>query len=130
MTRIWHPWQRWECFRAGLYGTSPPAPMSPEAALRAYAEFLSDTDRFKAALAKVLSEWTFSCEHFLSNDGINRVAWLGQASMCIDTGVPSAFRAGFKLLDEREREIANATAFQYLTIWLRGQQFKQLPLAL
>ena len=118
MKRIYHPWDRWECFPAGFYATVPPAPMTAEQALDAYAVFLRDTPRFEAALGRVLAEWPTSCEHFLSNEGLNRIAWLGQASMCIATGVPSFFRAGFKLLNDQERRTANATALKWLNVWL------------
>lgn len=119
MKRIYHPWHEWECFKAGFYDSG--AKHSPDIAKQAYANFLSDTPRFEAALARVLAEWPNSCEHFLSNDGINRIAWLGQASMCIATGIPSCFRGGFKLLAPHEQKIANATAAKWLNIWLRQQ---------
>ena len=117
MKRIWHPWTTWECFRAGFYETTFELPA--EDAKRAYAEFLRDTPRFEAALKRVISEWPRSCEHFLSNESINRIAWLGQASMCIATRIPSVYRGGFKLLPNDEQRIANATAAKYLSKWLK-----------
>jgi hypothetical protein len=117
--RIWHPWTSWECIPAGMYDS--PAGRSPEIAKQAYANFLGDTPRFEAALERVITEWPISCEHFLSNEGINRIAWLGQASMCIATGVPACFRGGFKLLHPHEQRIANAAAEKWLRIWLRRQ---------
>lgn len=92
--------------------------MSSDEALTAYSVFLRDTPRFETALERVLNEWPTSCEHWLSNDGMNRIAWLGQASMCIATGVPSCFRGGFQLLTDGEREIANRTAERWLNKWL------------
>lgn len=119
MRRIYHPWTAWECVPAGLYNTLPPSPMRPEEGREAYAVFLRDTPRFTDALARVLAEWPISCEQFLSNEHINRVAWLGQASMCIETGVPAAFRSGFFALTLAEQRIANATAQQALSRWLQ-----------
>jgi len=117
LKRIWHPWAQWECFKAGFYETT--CALSSDDAKQAYAEFLRDTPRFEAALERVLSEWPVSCEHFLSNEHINRIAWLGQASMCIATGIPSVFRGGFKLLPENEQRVANATAAAALERWIR-----------
>ena len=119
MKRIWHPWTAWECVRAGFYATT--CELSPDDAKLAYAAFLRDTPRFAAALERVLMEWPTSCEHFLTNESINRIAWLGQASMCIATGVPSVYRGGFKLLSTSEQRTANATAEAYLIKWQRGR---------
>ena len=119
MKRIYHPYTDWECFKAGLYDS--PGGRAPDIAKQAYANFLRDTPQFEAALERVLAEWPISCEQFLSNEGINRIAWLGQASMCIATGIPSCFRGGFKLLHPHEQRIANATADKWLKIWLKRQ---------
>lgn len=120
MSRVWHPFDLWECVAAGMYAID--TGHAPDDARRAYADFLRDTPRFEAALRRVLSEWPVSCEHFLSNDSINRIAWLGQAAMCIATGVPRWYCAGFLLLTHYEQRIANATAGHALTTWLQRQQ--------
>jgi hypothetical protein len=125
MKRIYHPWTVWECYPAGMYSTT--AEIGSEAALQAYAVFLHDTSRFERALQRVLAEWPLACEHFLSNESINRIAWLGQASMCIDTGIPACFRGGFKLLDNNARDIANRTAQIFLDRWIRGREKQGAP---
>lgn len=122
MRQIWHPWTEWESYRAGFYDGR--TALSPEAARAAYAEFLRDTPRFAAALARVLAEWPKSCEHFLSNEKINRIAWLGQAAMCIETGVPSIYRSGFALMSPEDRDRANATAAAALEAWSEAQDSK------
>jgi hypothetical protein len=101
-----------------MYRTLPPKPHTSETALKAYAVFLRDLPRFEAALQRVLREWPRSCEQFLTNEHINRIAWLGQASMCIDTRVPAKFRAGFQRLTAEEQRLANAMADTYLQKWL------------
>jgi len=84
---------------------------------KAYSEFLSDVGRFEKGLRRVLSEWPVSCEHFLSNPSMNRIAWLGQAAMCIEAGVPAVYRGGFKFLSSSCQEDANALALRYLKLW-------------
>jgi hypothetical protein len=103
--------------------------MDSDACRDAYAVFLRDTPRFEAALARVLAEWPVSCEQFLSNEDMNRIAWLGQASMCIATGVPACYRAGFKLLTDGEQATANATANHALLRWLARRDERELVLA-
>ena len=89
-----------------------------ESSMRAYRDFLADLPRFKAAMRRVLDEWPKSCEHFLTKTSTNRVAWLGQASMCIETGIPAKFKAGFSLLTEDEQRAANEAAEEVLTAWI------------
>lgn len=120
MKRIFHHCDVWECVRAGMY--SPADHLDHDTAIRQYAEFLRDIQRFEAALQRVLTEWPISCEQFLSNDSINRVAWLGQAAMCIETGVPRLFRAGFKLLTDDEQRRANIAALKALFQWQTSQR--------
>jgi hypothetical protein len=97
--------------------------MTPSEATKAYAEFLRDSARFEEALARVINEWKNSCEHYLTNENMNRIAWLGQASMCIATGVPACFRGGFNKLSEKEQTEANRVALKWLNVWLakRGE---------
>lgn len=118
MIRYWHHVRTWECVRAGMYAAVPPKGMHADEARNAYAVFLADSARFRSALERVLAEWPISCRQFLSNDRINRIAWLGQASMCIETGVPCKYRSGFMLLTDEQRATANAVADEALQRWL------------
>jgi hypothetical protein len=129
--RIYHTWDKWECYPAGLYETLPPEGMSTDQARRAYAEFLRDLPRFGAALDGLLRDWPHSCEHYLTNENMNRIAWLGQAAMCYATRVPAVFRSGFSLLSEPERDAANREALRALNVWLeaRGEERVDLEAA-
>jgi hypothetical protein len=118
--RILHTWENWECYPAGFYDTKPPKGMTPEQAEETYRAMLANTDDFEAALARVVFEWTNSCEHYLTNDRMNRIAWLGQASLCIAHGIPAIFRGGFNLLSEKQQAAANEAALKWLNIWLEA----------
>lgn len=128
MKRIFHTWEKWECYPAGFYEDVPPNGMTPREALDAYARFLRDTSCFENALERVVTEWTHSCEHYLSNVNMNRIAWLGQAAMCIATRVPACFRGGFNLLSPAEQETANRAALKYLNLWLERHGEEPLTL--
>lgn len=118
MNRIYHTWDKWECYPAGFYEDHPPKGIDKNNCEGMYREFLADIQRFENALERVISEWENSCEHYLTNPNMNRIAWLGQAAMCIDTGVPSRFRGGYNLLSEDQREAADRKALEYLNKWL------------
>jgi len=115
--RIFHKWDLWECYKAGFYASSMDG-MDKETALLAYRDFLADTAGFADVLEHVIVEWKYSCEHYLTNIAMNRIAWLGQASACYALGLPAVFRSGFSLLEQSQQEAANAVALEYLNKWL------------
>lgn len=122
MERIYHTWDQWECYRAGMYETKPPREgMTAQECRDAYAEFLRDPVRFRASLEGVLADWPTSVEHYLTNERMNRLAWLGQAAMCYQTQVPRAFRAGFMFLTFEEQDAANELALEFLNRFLTGR---------
>lgn len=122
MKRVYHTWEKWECYPAGFYENQAIGKTKDQCEME-YASFLQDLPAFEAALQRVLNEWPVSCEHYLSNESMNRIAWLGQASMCLARNIPSCFRGGFNTLSESEQQAANELALKYLNKWLavRGE---------
>lgn len=120
MNRIFHKWHLWECYPAGFYEDAPPRGMTQEQGEEAYRELLSDPERFEAALAGVVSEWKHSCEHYLTNERMNRIAWLGQAALAYALHVPACCRGGFRKLTDEQQQAANELALKYLNQWLEA----------
>jgi ParB-like chromosome segregation protein Spo0J len=117
--RIYHTWDKWEAFAAGFFDSTPSNRALTEPRMKAmYADFLRDIPRFQRAMEGVLRDWPRSTEHNLSNARMNRIAWLGQAAMCWDTGVPSAFCNGYSLMSKEEQGAADLAALEYLNKWL------------
>jgi len=118
--RVFHTWDEWECYPAGFYDEHPPSPdMTEDDCRDVYADFLRDEDAFHKGLNRVIDEWPNSCAHYLTNKRMNRIAWLGQASVCIEYGIPSRFRGGFNRLTETEQERADQIALEALNKWMR-----------
>ena len=129
MNRIYHTWEKWECYPAGFYENKPKdKALSDDDCKKKYAEFLSDIPMFEAAMQSILLEWKNSCEHYLSNEKMNRIAWLGQASMCYATGIPSKFCGGFYFLSEEQQNLANLSALKFLNKWLKKHGEDELSL--
>lgn len=116
-SRIFHTYDKWECEKAGFYKQNVDG-MTAEECKAAYRDFLADSDRFRSAANSVINEWVNSCEHYLTNFAMNRIAWIGQASMCYATGVPSKYCSGFNLLTEDQKDEANEVALCVLNDWL------------
>jgi hypothetical protein len=129
MKRIYHTWDKWECYPAGFYENHPvDRSLTAEECRQAYASFLSDLSQFETALQRVLKEWPRSCEHYLTNENMNRIAWLGQASACIALGIPAIFCGGFYLMSEEQQAAANELALKYLNIWMVSQGYAELTM--
>lgn len=121
--RVFHQFEKWECYNAGFYETTKKGWKKADCE-SAFADFLRNLPAFEQALQHITTEWIHSCEHYLTNVAMNRIAWLGQASVCYALGIPSTYRAGFQLLTPLEQEAANQMALVYLNKWsvARGSQ--------
>ena len=124
--RILHTYEKWECFKAGFYGTRPPPGMTEDDCEVAYRDFLANIPLFEETLSMVITEWKFSCEHYLSNDNMNRIAWLGQASLCYRHGISSQFRGGYNMLSPDQQERADRSALKFLNKWLVNNNLEPL----
>jgi ParB-like chromosome segregation protein Spo0J len=125
--RTFHTFDKWECYKAGFYATTKEG-MTQEECEQAYRTVLADTKRFRKALNGVVTEWKHSCEHYLTNQAMNRIAWLGQAAVCYDSGVPATYRGGWQLLTKEEQTEANETALTYLNKWLKKNGFPKVTM--
>lgn len=115
--RIFHTFEKWECHKAGFYASSVKGKKKKECESE-YAEFLRDSDAFRKAADGVISEWKHSCEHYLTNKAMNRIAWIGQASACYAKELPSVFCSGFNQLTDSEQEHANQIALDAINKWM------------
>jgi hypothetical protein len=115
--RVFHTWDKWECYKAGFYESSHPTKSHAECESE-FVSILSDQTVFSSALERVIVEWKHSCEHYLTNKSMNRIAWLGQAAVCIHSGIPSRYSGSWFDVAESDRTAANDTALIYLNRWL------------
>jgi len=126
--RIFHTFEKWECQKNGFYRHIPPNGMTKSDAENEYAKFFSNLNEFEIYLNKVINEWKYSCEHYLTNKAMNRIAWLGQACACYSKNLPSEFRSGFNLLSEKQKNEANKLALKYLNIWMINNNRNELTM--
>jgi hypothetical protein len=118
IVRQWEPWETWEDYRHNFYGDMD-KDWKREHALDLYASLLRDLDAFEDALRVIVSEWTHSNRHNLTNAGLNRVAYLGQCACALVYRVPhKECRGGYQLLSEDEKAAADAMAKKYLDKWI------------
>lgn len=123
--RIFHTYDKWECHRAGFYKSKKQG-WTGEQCENEYIRILSDVNLFSDILDKIIVEWKYSCEHYLTNKSMNRIAWLGQAAVCYESGVPSAYSGSWFKLSEEQQANANKIAHVYLNKWLLNNGFDEI----
>jgi hypothetical protein len=84
--RIYHHYEKWEDFKAGFYDNI--TGNNKEELILKVIELFNNPALTENYMRKVINEWTFSCEHNLSNISLNRIAYIGQAACCLYASVP------------------------------------------
>ena len=107
MNRIYHTWDKWECYPAGFFEVNAPKGLTNEQCEVKYKTLLTDIKEFKKIMRLIIKEWNCSCEHNLTNERMNRIAWMGQASLCYKYGIPARFRGGYNLLSNEDKLLAD-----------------------
>lgn len=128
MKRIYHPWNVWECYKAGFYNSKPPKDMSNEEAEIVFISFFQDLVLFDKIITEVFNKWRNSCEHFLTNQSLNRIAWLGQACVCLYAQIPSKFKGSFYKLSKYHQDAANQLAEKRINEWTIENERKNIKL--
>ena len=125
--RRFHTYDKWECAKSSFYKSTHDT-LSAEESKKAYAAFLGSDEEFRTAALGVIAEWENSCEQYLTNKSMNRIAWIGQASAAFAKGLPSVFCSGFNLLTEEQQQKANETALDVLNIWMKKNNRPELTM--
>jgi hypothetical protein len=120
MKRIFHPWDKWEDYTYGFYGGKD---FDSKNAVKICANLLKDLNMFEHALARIVIEWPYSCEHNLTNESMNRIAYLGQAAFALLYNIPNnVSMAAYSTLTLEEQQKADALAQKYLDLWLSNRK--------
>jgi hypothetical protein len=121
--RIYHTWDKWECYRAGFFEVRAPKGLIDEDCETLYSVLLRDTNEFKSVMSAIVKEWPMSCEHNLTNERMNRIAWMGQAALCYKYKIPARYRGGYNLLTVEEQQAADEAALEYINIWMESKGY-------
>lgn len=117
MRRVYHPYQSWEDFQAGMFHPSSQPDQHRELA-RA---LLSAPDVLLPAMRVVVTAWPVAAEHNLTALDTNRRAWLGAAVCCHRHGAPeNATREAWWSLSLGQQGEANAVAEVVIAEWERN----------
>jgi hypothetical protein len=114
LKRIYHHYEKWEDYKNGMFAIHE----NEEILIPQAVKFMSDYKLFGAGMDRVVKEWPLACEHNLTDNSMNRRAWMGQAAVCISLGVPETVtRLAWWQLSEEQRNLANAEADRVIKEW-------------
>ncbi len=129
MERIYHPYWLWEDFKNGFYDNIS-GEKKKELSLKVI-ELFNDSKLTKENMMRVINEWKYSCEHNLSNDSMNKIAYLGQAACCLYAGIPNSITMeSWSLLSKERQKESDKIANEVLEIWINRNKNIQLCLNL
>ena len=87
MERIYHHYLKWEDHKAGFYDNCSGA--EKDIKIQKVLEMFNSESLTKEYMNLVIEKWIYSCEHNLSNESMNKIAYLGQAACCLYANIPS-----------------------------------------
>ena len=116
MKQIYHHFSKWEDYKNGFYDSSC---KDKDLHITKAINLLSDENKFYNIATKLIKEWKYCCEHNLTDNSINRIAYIGQVSCCYFNNTPSFItKEAWWKIDESTRNKANNVAKRVLNEYL------------
>jgi hypothetical protein len=112
MTQVYIPYWEWEDWHAGMWANKDIN------RLQEAIDFTGDHVRYGAAMQEVIDAWPRTMLNSLTNQSINKRAFLGHCAVCFKTGISEATtRAAWKQLSDQQRSDADAVAQKTINEW-------------
>ena len=128
MKRIYHPYWVWEDYKSGFYDNCTGE--NKKAKKKLAIEMFESEELTRSYMRRVVEQWKFSCEHNLTNDSVNKIAYIGQGACCIYGGVPSTVTMEiWSTLDKKVRDRADDIAKSVLKYYFEEIKTNQLCLS-
>lgn len=114
--RIYHSWEKWEDYKHGFYENCSGG--IKKEMIDSVIEMFNDEQKTTTYMNKVINEWKNSCEHNLTNEGMNKIAYIGQAACCLYNSIPSTVTMeAWSLLSKDVQDRANNIAISVIEEW-------------
>ena len=127
--RIYHPYWRWEDFKAGFYNNC--SGEEKKILINKGIEMFNSEKLTLENMYRVINEWKYSCEHNFTNPSLNKIAYIGQGACCLYANIPStATMEIWNMLEKKVQDRANNNAEKVLNHWIINNKMIQLCLNL
>jgi hypothetical protein len=116
MKRIYHPYWLWEDHKAGFYENC--SGENKELLILKGIEMFNCEIKTKENMLRVINEWQYSCEHNLTNESLNKIAYIGQSACCLYSNIPNKVTMEiWNKLEKNVQDRSNKIANDILNIW-------------
>jgi hypothetical protein len=116
MKRIYHPYWLWEDHKAGFYENC--SGENKELLILKGIEMFNCEIKTKENMLRVINEWQYSCEHNLTNESLNKIAYIGQSACCLYSNIPNKVTMEiWNKLQKNVQDRSNKIANDILNIW-------------
>lgn len=130
MERIYHPYWLWEDYLAGLYDNCSDNKQKKLYIKKILEMFNSEQETLRC-MFYVVENWVYSMQHNLTNNSINKIAYIGQCACCYYCGVPQTITMeAWSLLSKDIQDRADKNALSAIDKWNDNNKFIQLCLKL
>jgi hypothetical protein len=129
MNRVYHHYERWEDWKLGFYDNCSGAEKKEK--IQKVVEMFESEELTTEYMNRVIEEWKYSCEHNLTNESINKIAYIGQAACCIYAKIPnSVTMEAWSLLSKDVQQRSDNIAKRVIEKWKQNNRLIQLCLNL
>lgn len=120
--QVYIPYYEWEDFINGMWGKGD------ESRLQETIEFTGDHAKYGEAMKEVIIAWPRTMLNSLTNNGINKRAFLGHCAVCFKLGVQESItRMAWKQLTDEQRYEADKVAQETIDEWIRKYEAANKP---
>jgi hypothetical protein len=114
LSRVYHSHDKWEEIPAGMWSDVD----DRKAMLQRAIDFTGDHALYGSYMMRVIREWPISCENALTDQALNKRAWVGHAACAMAIGCPEDItRQAWGMLSDEQRLLANKEADGALRAW-------------
>lgn len=127
MKRIYHPYWLWEDYKAGFYDNV--SGEQKKEMIKNVLTMFNSKSLTRKFMMKVVKEWKYSCEHNLTNESLNKIAYIGQSACCLYARIPNTITMeAWSLLTDEVKKRSDKIALETISYW--EEQNKEIQLCL
>ncbi len=116
LKQVFHPFSLWEDHKHGFYNNISGGNKSEM--IKDVIQLFCNPLETEEYMNRVIKEWPFSCEHNLTNEAMNKIAYLGQAACALYKGVPcSITMEAWSKVPKEFQDIADEIAGRIINQW-------------
>lgn len=125
--RIYHPYHVWEDYKNGFYENC--SGEEKENKISKVIEMFNDAKKTRECMFYVVDNWKFSMEHNLTNNSMNKIAYIGQCACAYYDNIPNTVTMeAWSKLSKEVQDRSDSIAIEAIERWKNNNKIIQLCL--